>query len=73
MLKHVKFILHESGLSFVWDAQYFVNDTWLYTIVKQNLVDQFKQKWHTNVQESPKAINYRMYKENCEFEYYFKI
>ncbi|CAG2256342.1 unnamed protein product [Mytilus edulis] len=71
-LKHVKSILDESGLSFVWDTQYFVNDTWLYTIVKQNLVDQFKQKWHTNVQESPKAINYRMYKENCEFEYYFK-
>ena len=73
-LKHVKSILDEFGLSFIWDTQYFVNDTWLYTIVKQNLVDQFKQKWHTYVQESPKAINYRncMYEENCEFEYYFK-
>ena len=70
-LNSIKNIFDECGMSYVWNRQFFIRNTWLYTIIKQNLIDQFKQSWHTTVQESPKALNYRIFKENLEFEHYF--
>ena len=71
-LKSVKSILDECGLSYVWNNQYFVSATWLYNNVKQILIDQFKQIWHSNLQNSSKALNYRMFKEKLEIGKYFE-
>jgi len=59
-------------LSYVWTNQYFVSATLLYNTVKQIIIDQFKQIWHSNLQNSPKARNYRMFKEKLEIEKYFE-
>lgn len=72
-LNNIKSILDSCGLSYVWNAQYFVSNTWLYHKVKVSVVDQFKQNWHSILLESPKAINYRLFKDNAERENYFKI
>ena len=55
-----------------WTDQYFGSTTWLYKTVKQNIIDQFKQIWHYNLLNSPKALNYRMFKEKLEIEKYFE-
>ena len=72
-LKTVKSILDNTGLSYVWISKYFVSENWLYNTVKLSLIDQFRQTWHVAVQNSPKALNYRLYKDNLQLENYFKI
>ena len=32
-----------------------------------NLIDQFKQSWSTSVDNSLKALNYRLYKKGASF------
>ena len=38
-----------------------------------NCIDQFKQTWSTSVENSPKALNYRLYKKVVSFENYLEI
>jgi len=38
-----------------------------------NLIDQFKQTWSTYVDNSPKALNYRLCKKGVSFENYLDI
>ena len=40
---------------------------------KLTLTDQFKQNWQPTVQSSPKALNYRMYKDELKLENYFNV
>jgi len=42
-------------------------------VVKMNLIDQFKQTWSTSVDNSPKALNYRLCKKGVSFEKYLEI
>ena len=63
-LNNVRTILDECGMSIIWETQCFLSNAWLYANVKQSLIDQFRQSWHTKIQESPKALNYRMFQEN---------
>lgn len=72
-LKYVKSILDVGGLSYVWNNQYALNPNWLYCTIKQNLTDQFRQLWLSDLQNSPKSLNYRIYKEDYKLEDYFKI
>ena len=37
------------------------------------MTDQFKQNWQSTVQSSPKALNYRMYKDELKLENYFNV
>jgi hypothetical protein len=67
-----KSILDECGLSYVWTNQYFVSVTLLYNTVKQIVINQFKQIWYSNLQSSPKALNYHMFREQLELEKLFK-
>lgn len=48
---------------------------WLKCIVKQQLLDQFMQNWHTSLTDSSKAFNYRISKTKFEFDNngYFNI
>ena len=41
--------------------------------IKLTLQDQFQQHWHNQLENSPKAINYRLFKNIFEIEHYFHI
>ena len=72
-LKCIENILDQCGISYVWRNQYFTSVTWLKHTIKTSLQDQYKQDWHATLENSPKTIIYRMFKENFEFEKYFNI
>jgi hypothetical protein len=42
-------------------------------VLRNRLHEQFTQEWHSLIQNSPKDINYRLFKDNFEFENYFNI
>ena len=64
-LKYVKHILCNCGFNYIWESQ---NELWLEHSIKQNLTDQYLQTWLSSVNDSPKALNYRIYKDNLVFE-----
>ena len=62
------------GLSNVWTFQNInFNTEWVIAYVKLRLRDHFLQEWNSNLENSPKALNYRLYKQIFEFENYFNI
>jgi hypothetical protein len=70
-LTFVKGILNNLGLSHVWDSQcQDVSLNWLKLAVKMKLTDQFQQKWESDVFDSSKCCNYRMFKVNFGLENY---
>ena len=71
----IKNILNECGLTYIWNDQglYNFNIKWLKELIKQTLNDQFQQILISNMQNSSKASNYKLFKENCEFEEYLDL
>ena len=71
----IKNILNECGLTYIWNDQglYNFNIKWLKELIKQILNDQFQQILISNMQNSSKASNYKLFKENCEFEEYLDL
>ena len=65
--------MNNCGISNVWVNQHIDNKKWLKARVKLTLTDQFKQNWQATIQTSPKALNYRIYKNELFFENYFQI
>jgi hypothetical protein len=57
----------------IWLCHNCISETWLGNVVKMNLIDQSKQTWSTSVDNSPKALNYRLYKKGVSFENYLEI
>jgi hypothetical protein len=72
-LKCIKNILDRCGYSNVWISQGNVNPKWLSVSLKQKIFDQFQQKWRSDIENSPKGLSYRLFKENFEFEHYLDI
>lgn len=48
-----------------------INILWLKSKVYNPLLDQFKQSWYSNVQNSPKGLNSMSFTELLDFEIYF--
>jgi hypothetical protein len=69
-MKCIKNILDRCCYSNVWISQENVNPKWLSVSLKQNIFDQFQQKWRSDIENSPKELSYRLFKENFEFEHY---
>ena len=69
-LSSVNGILNECGLAYIWNTQTFQNTKWLKLNIKQTLIDQFIQLWSSLIQNSPKALNYRIFKEQLKTENY---
>lgn len=69
-LLNVKSILDEIGKSEIWINQNPENTKWLSSQVYLTLQDQYKQSWSTLINESPKCINYRIFKTEHKFENY---
>ena len=68
-------IFNECGLSYIWEYQYThgFNNDWLKAKVKQILNDQFQQSFLSEINNSSKAVSYRLFKENCYFEEYLDL
>ena len=72
-LNFVKSILDECGLSYIWREQTCISATWLKKKVKTILIDQFIQNWRETLFNSPKGLNYRVFKDTLDLETYLVI
>ena len=72
-IKHINDILNNCGFSNIFHLQNGAFNKWLVSSVKLGLVDQFRQSWHENIENSPKCINYKIFKYDLVFEKYFDI
>ena len=45
-----------NNMSYIWNMQNCISDKWLKLVVKNNLVDQFKQTWTSKIENSSKGI-----------------
>ena len=70
---NIKNILDSCGLSNIWLYKTFQNDNWLKSKVKQTLLDKFTEERISKLQNSRKALNYRLYKDTLEYEPYLDI
>ena len=50
-----------------------ISDKWLKLVVKNNLVDQFKQTWTSMIEHSSKGDNYKLFKHDLKFEDYLDV
>ena len=66
-LDNVKSILDDSGFSYIWIDQFYLGSkNMLLNLIDTSLKTQFEQTWQSNVNDSSKCTNYRMYKtEHC--------
>jgi hypothetical protein len=70
-LLFTKNILDNVGLGNVWlDQGQSVSKEWLKLKLKQVLLDQYIQKWESDVHESSKCLNYRIFKTSFGHESY---
>jgi hypothetical protein len=59
----ITLVFNNCGLSNVWTFQNInFNTEWVIAYVKLRLRDNFLQEWNSNLENSPKALNYRLYK-----------
>jgi hypothetical protein len=72
-LNKISNILNECGMSNIWNTQTFLNSTWLINTVKLKLIDQFEQTWHSLIDDSPKANNYKLFKTSFKIEDSFEL
>ena len=72
-LIHVKNVLVSCGHMNLWVDQFLARNFCLSKKVKQCCHDSFIEKWEREVFNSPKCLNYRMYKSKFGFEKYLTI
>jgi hypothetical protein len=48
-----------------------ISDKWLKLVVKNNLVDQYKQTWTSMIENSSNGDNYKLFKHDLKCEDYF--
>jgi len=61
-------IIDYTDYSYIWFQQIFQNSDLLLALTRNRLHEQFIQGWHSLIQNSPKAINNRLLKDNFVFE-----
>jgi hypothetical protein len=47
-INHIHKILNDSGMSYIWTLQNCIYEKWLKLVIKNNLIDQFKQIWNSS-------------------------
>ena len=65
----IKSIFEETGLNFMWMNQN-INTHTIRNQIGSILKDQFRQKWHQDVDASSKCCNYKIFKTEHKFETY---
>ena len=68
-IQKIKEIFEETGRPDIWLNE--SPNTSTTRIIKQNLMDQYQQKWNACVEKSSKGINYRIFKNEISLENYF--
>ena len=69
-LKYVQLTLNQCGFGNIRTDPFSVNGKWLSKAVKLRLKDQYIQEWKTEVMNTDKCFNYRLYKVDFSFENY---
>lgn len=72
-LKSIENTLNLCGYSEYWLNQTVPEQCCLSRMIKARLVDQFKQTWYSDVYDSPKCLNYRIFKTTHCYENYLNI
>ncbi len=72
-LTSIKRTLSTAGRPDFFDLQNTVHCKSIAKIIKRTLIDQFKQKWHQDVQMSRKGRHYYTYKKDTDFENYLLL
>ena len=73
-IQNVESVLNNLGLGFVWITQgNGVSKSWLKNKVAQILNDNYIQAWQSNVFDSNKCINYRVFKTELYYENYINV
>lgn len=70
-ISNVRNILAHSGRNDIWVNQSNAEIFPVKYVIKRNLLDQFLQKWQSNLNNSTKGMNYSIFKDSVEFEKYF--
>ena len=62
-----------TGMSNIWQSHNLFEKRWVVLSVQQRLRDQFIQEWSTEMNNSPKGLCYRLYKNVFKFEHYLSV
>ena len=60
-------------MSYIWTLQNCISEKWLKLVIKNNLIDQFKQISNSSIETSSKGGNYKLFKGELKFENYLDI
>ena len=63
-------MLNDLGLSHFWYSQHVQHISSFKHTVKRALQDQYVQNWRSQVHESRSCLNYRIFKDEFQFERY---
>ena len=71
--RHVKNLLFRYGFGFVWISQDVGDEDYFMFIFKQRLLDNALQEWHTDLNDSRKALHYKHFKTILNVEKYLTL
>ena len=66
----IKNTLNDLGLTYLWTTQE-ARDS--FQIIQQRILDQYKQSWYTNINNSRRLLSYSRYKHDFESEKYLEV
>ena len=69
-ISYIEKILQDVGLNYIWMSNDVTHVNWLCAEIQKRLQLQFIQNWLSNIQESPKCLNYRIFKTEFTTELY---
>lgn len=69
-INYIKNIFIEIGMFDIWQNQQNIQCKTLKILVKQTLIDQNNQHWHSQLQNSSRGLNYSIYKDSIKLEAY---
>ena len=67
---YIKAILDTTGHSYLWLNQKLISVKSIHKLIKHILIDQFKQTWFSQLQNSSRSKMYSLFKENTDLERY---
>ena len=69
-INYITSIFNETGFSYVFDNKLQMPDSFYKGVLKQRLIDQFIQKWFTDIANSSRGQYYSIFKTEFGFEKY---
>ena len=72
-LKNVHNIINECGQAYIWNTHTLINSDWFISLVKLTLKDLYDQLWHSQMENSSKALACRLFNQHFIPETYLEI